>query len=145
MTLGDKKHSMTKMLFQLLPMFTSLQEWEKDGLDHEIALHEGSAPGAKHVRMNCTVPWRNKHWAGCPVHAGGHGTQPNPWASWEESPSASAGAAASTVSVSAGAAARTHGTQPVVTGAVRVPALKLTAASRNSRRVNATRRESRWC
>lgn len=56
------------------------------------------------------------------VSTGAVQTSSDPWASWQESPRASAGAAASTVSVSGGAAASTHGTQPVVTGAVRVPA-----------------------
>ena len=169
LTLGPKKGPVTRMLFQeggdalvmagdfqaefchgvparstwkdlkLLPMFTTMQEWEKVGLQQEIALHEGAAPEAKHVRMNCTLRWHSTHWAGCPVRGQeGHGTQPvstgavqtsssplapgeDPWFE-EESPSVSAGAAASTVSVSAGAAASTQGSQPVVTGAVRVPA-----------------------
>ena len=116
-----------------------MHEWEKVGLQHEIALHEGAAPGAKHVRMNCTVRWHNTHWDGCPVRGQeGHGTQPvltgavqtssSPLAPgkarWfgEEMPSVSAGAAASTVRDSPGAAAITGGTQPVVTGAFRVPA-----------------------
>ena len=169
LTLGPKKGPVTRMLFQeggdalvmagdfqaefchgvparstwkdlkLLPMFTTMQEWEKVGLQQEIALHEGAAPEAKHVRMNCTLRWHSTHWAGCPVRGQeGHGTQPvstgavqtssSPLAPGEdpcfeeESPSVSAGAAASTVSVSAGAAASTQGSQPVVTGAVRVPA-----------------------
>ena len=120
LTLGDKKGSVTKMLFQqggdalvmagdfqaefwhgvparstwkdlqLLPMFTSIHEWEKVGLQHEIALHEDAAPQGQE----------------------GHGTQPvltgavqtssSPLAPgkerWfgEEMPSVSAGAAAST-------------------------------------------------
>ena len=142
LTLSSKKVAMTKMLYQeggdalvmagdfqvefqhgvpprstwknlkLLSMYTSLQEWEKVGLDHEIALHEGAAPGARHVRMNCTVRWHNTHWAGCPVQAQhGHGTQP-----------VSTGAVQTLSSGSAGTAASAQGTQPVVTGAVRVPA-----------------------
>ena len=42
---------------KLLPMFATMQEWEKVGLQQEIALHEGAEPEAKHVRMNCTTPW----------------------------------------------------------------------------------------
>ena len=99
LTLGDKKASVTKMLvmagdfqkefwhgvparstwkdLQLLPMFTSTHEWEKVGLQHEIALHECAAAGAKHVRMNCTLRWHNTHWDGCPVRGQeGHRTQP---------------------------------------------------------------------
>ena len=156
LTLGEKKAPVTRMLFQQggdalvmagefqaefwhgvparstwkelesLSMFNSMQDWEKAGLRHEIDLHEGAAPRAKHVRMNCTVRWHNTHWPGCPVRGQeGHGTQPvltgavqtsssslargkDPWLE-EEVPS-----------VSAENAARTHGTQPVVTGAVRV-------------------------
>eukprot|EP00438_Fugacium_kawagutii_P030131 Skav207857 [mRNA] locus=scaffold3511:13879:14532:+ [translate_table: standard] len=51
-----------------LPMYTSLRDWEKKGLDREIDLHEMCAPGAQHVRMNCTVRWNRFHWPGCPMH-----------------------------------------------------------------------------
>ena len=94
LTLGPKKGPVTRMLFQeggdalvmagdfqaefchgvparstwkdlkLLPMFTTVQEWEKVGLQQEIALHEGAAPEAKHVRMNCTLRWHSTHWDG---------------------------------------------------------------------------------
>ena len=79
LTLGPKKGTVTKMLFQeggdalvmagdfqaefchgvparstwkqlqSLSMFTSMNMWEKAGLEREIALHEGAAPGPKHV------------------------------------------------------------------------------------------------
>ena len=166
LTLGPKKGTVTKMLFQeggdalvmagdfqaefchgvparstwkqlqSLSMFTSMNMWEKAGLEREIALHEDAAPGAKHVRMNCTVRWHSRHWAGCPVRVQeGDGTQPvsteavqtrgaDAWLS-EASPSGSAGASASSVSVSARAATSTQGTQPVLTGAVRVPAASM--------------------
>ena len=106
MTLGPKKGPVTRMLFQeggdalvmagdfqaefchgvparstwkdlkSLPMFATMKGWEKVGLQQEIALHEGAAPEAKHVRMNCTLRWHSTHWAGCPVRGQeGHGTQ----------------------------------------------------------------------
>ena len=62
---------------QLLPMFTAMHACEKVGLQHEIALHEGAAPGAQHVPMHCTVRWHNTHWDGCPMRGQErHGTQP---------------------------------------------------------------------
>ena len=148
LTLGPKKGPVTRMLFQeggdalvmagdfqaefchgvpahstwkdlkSLSMFTAMQEWEKVGLQQEIALHEGAGPEAKHVRMNCTVRWHSTHWAGCPVRGQeGHGTQPVSTGAVQTSSSSLAPA-----NVSAGAAAGIQGTQPVVTGAVRVPA-----------------------
>ena len=148
LTLGPKKGPVTRMLFQeggdalvmagdfqaefchgvparstwkdlkSLPMFTAMQEWEKVGLQQEIALHEGAEPEAKHVRMNCTVRWHSTHWAGCPVRGQeGHGTQPVSTGAVQTSSSSLAPA-----NVSAGAAAGIQGTQPVVTGAVRVHA-----------------------
>ena len=105
-----------------LPMFATMQDWEKVGLQQEIALHEGAEPEAKHVRMNCTVRWHSTHWAGCPVRGQeGHGTQPVSTGAVQTS-SSSLAPGEDTVNVSAGAAASTQGTQPVVTGAVRVPA-----------------------
>ena len=152
LTLGPKKGPVTRMLFQeggdalvmagdfqaefchgvparstwkdlkSLPMFATMQEWEKVGLQQEIALHEGAEPEAKHVRMNCTVRWHSTHWAGCPVRGQeGHGTQPVSTGAVQTS-SSSLAPGEDTVNVSAGAAASTQGTQPVVTGAVRVPA-----------------------
>ena len=152
LTLGPKKGPVTRMLFQeggdalvmagdfqaefchgvparstwkdlkLLPMFATMQEWEKVGLQQEIALHEGAEPEAKHVRMNCTVRWHSTHWAGCPVRGQeGHGTQPVSTGAVQTS-SSSLAPGEDPVNVSAGAAASTQGTQPVVTGAVRVPA-----------------------
>ena len=152
LTLGPKKGSVTGMLFQeggdalvmagdfqaefchgvparstwkdlkSLPMFATMQEWEKVGLQQEIALHEGAEPEAKHVRMNCTVRWHSTHWAGCPVRGQeGHGTQPVSTGAVQTS-SSSLAPGEEPVNVSAGAAASTQGTQPVVTGAVRVPA-----------------------
>ena len=65
----------------MLPMHTGMEEWEKVGLDREMSMHEAAAPGAKHVRMNCTIRWHTKHHSGCPMHVGQgskdvHGTKP---------------------------------------------------------------------
>ena len=161
LTLGEKKAPVTRMLFQQggdalvmagefqaefwhgvparstwkelesLSMFNSMQDWEKAGLRHEIDLHEGAAPGAKHVRMNCTVRWHNTHWSGCPVRVQeGHGIQPVLTGAVQTSSSSLAHAKdpwleEEVPSVSAGDAASTHGTQPVVTGAVRVSAARV--------------------
>ena len=161
LTLGEKKGPVTRMLFQQggdalvmagefqaefwhgvparstwkelesLSMFNSMQDWEKAGLRHEIDLHEGAAPGAKHVRMNCTVRWNNRHWSGCPVRVQeGHGIQPVLTGAVQTSSSSLAHAKdpwleEEVPSVSAGDAASTHGTQPVVTGAVRVSAARV--------------------
>ena len=147
LTLASKKGPETKMLFQeggdalvmagdfqaefqhavpprqkwknlsLLPMYMSMQDWEKAGVQHEIALHEGAAPEAKHVRMNCTIRWHDTHWKGCPMETtDGHGTQPVSTGAVQRPSAEAAG------SVSSEAAARAQGTQPVLAGAVRAPA-----------------------
>ena len=43
-------------------MHNSLKDWEKRGFASEIEMHEAAAPGAKHVRMNCTIRWHDTHY-----------------------------------------------------------------------------------
>ena len=168
LTLGPKKGPVTRMLFQeggdalvmagdfqaefchgvparstwkdlkSLSMFATMKEWEKVGLQQEIALHEGAEPEAKHVRMNCTVRWHNTHWAGCPVRGQeGHGTQPVSTGAVQTS-SSSLAPGEDRVNVSAGAAAGIQGTQPVLTGAVRVPAASFTGIKKRGVEEEAT-------
>ena len=168
LTLGPKKGPVTRMLFQeggdalvmagdfqaefchgvparstwkdlkSLSMFATMKEWEKVGLQQEIALHEGAEPEAKHVRMNCTVRWHSTHWAGCPVRGQeGHGTQPVSTGAVQTS-SSSLAPGEDRVNVSAGAAAGIQGTQPVLTGAVRVPAASFTGIKKRGVEEEAT-------
>ena len=71
---------------QLHPMYNSLRDWEKRGLASEIEMHEAAAPGAKHVRMNCTIRWHDTHYTLCPAIRGskpavaGEDQLPDPWA-----------------------------------------------------------------
>ena len=71
---------------QLQPMYNSLMDWEKRGVASEIEMHEAAAPGASHVRMNCTIRWHDTHFKGCPAIRGskpavaGEDQLPDPWA-----------------------------------------------------------------
>ena len=51
-----------------LPMYNEMQDWEKRGLDFEVASHEAAQSADKQVRMNCTLRWHTRHWRGCPNH-----------------------------------------------------------------------------
>ena len=45
--------------------FISMAEWEKRGVQYEIALHESAAGSEQHLRFNCTLRWHHKHYPGC--------------------------------------------------------------------------------
>ena len=100
LTLGPKKGPVTRMLFQeggdalvmagdfqaefchgvparstwkdlkSLPMFATMQEWEKVGLQQEIALHEGAEPEAKACPYELHGPLGTAH-IGLDVRCGG--------------------------------------------------------------------------
>ena len=158
LTLGGKKGAPTKMLFQeggdalvmagdfqaeflhgvparqtwknlcLLPIYQSMKDWEKVGVQTEIALHEDAVPPAQHVRMNCTIRWHKTHWKHCPMETRhGDGTQPVVTGTVQRSSAEAAG------SGSAEAAASAQRTQPVLTGAVRA----LAASGVDDRQVGA--------
>ena len=55
---------------QLQSMYNSLMDWEKGGVAREIEMHEAAAPGASHVRLNCTIRWHDTHFEGCPAIRG---------------------------------------------------------------------------
>ena len=71
---------------QLQSMYNSLMDWEKCGVAREIEMHEAAAPGASHVRLNCTIRWHDTHFEGCPAIRGskpavaGEDQLPDPWA-----------------------------------------------------------------
>ena len=46
---------------QLQSMYNSLMDWETGGVAREIEMHEAAAPGASHVRLNCTIRWHDTH------------------------------------------------------------------------------------
>ena len=77
---GVPPHSTWSKL-QSQAMCTAMKDWEKNGVEMEISMHESAPAGAQHVRMNCTIRWHTTHKPGCPVHVGQgftgvHGTQP---------------------------------------------------------------------
>ena len=46
--------------------FVSMEEWEKKGVQHEIALHDSADAEEQHLRFNCTLRWHHTHWKTCP-------------------------------------------------------------------------------
>ena len=49
-------------------VFISMEEWEKAGVQREIALHDNADVNEQHLRFNCTLRWHHTHWKECPEY-----------------------------------------------------------------------------
>ena len=49
-------------------MYAGMKQWEKDAMTPGGAMQQQAVTGVAHVRMNCTIRWRDRHIHPCPVY-----------------------------------------------------------------------------